>query len=203
MIRIKFCGFTCQEDIVSAVTLGVDAYGFVFYPPSRRAVTVEQAVRLTEKLPAFLTRVGLFVNASKADILETFSLCRLNLIQLHGDESPEFCDSLGVPYIRALRVRSGMNIEREMEKYVGASGFLFDTYVEGQPGGTGKRFDWELIPNISSKKIILAGGLTPENVKDAVDRVGPWAVDVSGGIESKPGRKDPDKMARFVEACRG
>lgn len=202
MMRIKFCGFTRSEDIAFAVNLGVDAYGFVFYPPSNRAVTLEEAVKLTRDLPAFLTRVGLFVNASKAVIQEIFATCRLNLVQLHGDESPEFCDSLGVPYIRALRVHSDMDIESEMEKYSGASGFLLDAYVKGQPGGTGRRFDWELVPNSSSKTIILAGGLTPENVQNAIDMVAPWALDVSGGIESKPGQKDPDKMIRFVEACR-
>ncbi len=201
MVRIKFCGFTNSNDIDIAVNLGVDAFGFVFYPQSRRAVSISEAVTLVSHVPAFATRVGLFVNASSERIRETFQACRLNLVQFHGEETPEFCDGLGFPYIRALRIYKGLDIEFEMAKYSGASGFLLDTYVEGLPGGTGELFDWDLIPR-SSQNIILAGGLTPENVRKAIDKLAPWALDVSGGIESKPGRKDPDKMERFVRACR-
>ena len=190
-----------KEDVARAVKLGVDALGFVFYAPSSRSVTPDQAVILTSSVPAFVTRVGLFVNEQPESIQKIFERTRLNLIQYHGDESPEFCDAVGLPFIKAFRVRPGIDIETEMDRYPNASGFLLDAYVKGQPGGTGERFDWGLIPQ-SDAPIILAGGLSPDNVKDAIERVAPWALDVSGGIETKPGRKDPDKMARFMNACR-
>ena len=201
MTRVKFCGLTHKDDITEAVALGVDALGFVFYEPSSRCVTPEDAATLTRGVPAFLTRVGLFVNENAETIKRIFEIARLNLIQYHGDESPEFCDSVGLPYIKAFRVQQDMDIRGAMDRYPNASGFLLDAYVKGQPGGTGERFDWGLIPR-SYAPIILAGGLTPDNAKDAIEQVAPWALDVSGGIESKPGRKDPDKMARFMDACR-
>ena len=148
-----------------------------------------------------MTRVGLFVNENAETIKRIFEIAQLNLIQYHGEESPEFCDSVGLPYIKAFRVQQDMDIRGAMDRYPNASGFLLDAYVRGQPGGTGERFDWGLIPR-SYAPIILAGGLTPDNAKDAIEQVAPWALDVSGGIESKPGRKDPDKMARFMDACR-
>ena len=201
MTRVKFCGFTQEDDVAQAVTLGVDALGFVFYEPSSRYVTPEHAANLTRSVPAFVTRVGLFVNEQAESIKRIFETARLNLIQYHGDETPEFCDTLGLPYIKAFRVQQGMDLRAEMDRYPNASGFLLDAYVKGQPGGTGEHFDWGLIPQ-SDVPIILAGGLTPDNAKDAIEQVAPWALDVSGGIETKPGRKDPDKMARFMNACR-
>lgn len=201
MTRVKFCGFTHQDDVAQAVALGADALGFVFYGPSSRYVSPEHAQTLTRSVPAFVTRVGLFVNEEAETVQRIFEIAGLNLIQYHGEESPEFCDAIGLPYIKAFRVRKGMDLRTEMDRYPNASGFLLDAYVKGQPGGTGERFDWELIPQ-SHAPIILAGGLTPDNAKDAIDQVAPWALDVSGGIETKPGRKDPDKMARFMNACR-
>jgi phosphoribosylanthranilate isomerase len=201
MTRVKFCGFTHQDDVAQAVALGADALGFVFYGPSSRYVSPEHAQTLTRSVPAFVTRVGLFVNEEAETVQRIFEIARLNLIQYHGEESPEFCDAIGLPYIKAFRVRKGMDLRTEMNRYPNASGFLLDAYVKGQPGGTGERFDWELIPQ-SHAPIVLAGGLTPDNAKDAIDQVAPWALDVSGGIETKPGRKDPDKMARFMNACR-
>lgn len=201
MTRIKFCGLTHEEDIAQAVKLGVDALGFVFYAPSSRSVAPDHAAMLTSSVPAFVTRVGLFVNEQPAVIQNIFERTRLNLIQYHGDETPEFCDAVGLPFIKAFRVRPGIDIQTEMERYPNASGFLLDAYVKGQPGGTGERFDWGMIPQ-SNAPIILAGGLSPDNAKDAIEQVAPWALDVSGGIETKPGRKDPDKMARFMNACR-
>jgi phosphoribosylanthranilate isomerase len=201
MTRVKFCGFTHQDDVAQAVALGADALGFVFYGASSRCVSPEHAKILTRSVPAFVTRVGLFVNEEAETIQRIFEIAQLNLIQYHGEESPEFCDAVGLPYIKAFRVRKGMDLRTEMDRYPNASGFLLDAYVKGQPGGTGERFDWELIPQ-SHAPIILAGGLTPDNAKDAIDQVAPWALDVSGGIETKPGRKDPDKMARFMNACR-
>ena len=201
MTRVKFCGLTHEEDIAQAVKLGVDALGFVFYAPSSRSVAPDHAAMLTSSVPAFVTRVGLFVNEQPAVIQNIFERTRLNLIQYHGDETPEFCDAVGLPFIKAFRVRPGTDIQTEMERYPNASGFLLDAYVKGQPGGTGERFDWGMIPQ-SNAPIILAGGLSPDNAKDAIEQVAPWALDVSGGIETKPGRKDPDKMARFMNACR-
>ena len=201
MTRVKFCGLTHEEDIARAVKLGVDALGFVFYAPSSRSVAPDHAAMLTSSVPAFVTRVGLFVNERPAIIQNIFERTRLNLIQYHGDETPEFCDAVGLPFIKAFRVRPGIDIQTEMERYPNASGFLLDAYVKGQPGGTGERFDWGMIPQ-SNAPIILAGGLSPDNAKDAIEQVAPWALDVSGGIETKPGRKDPDKMARFMNACR-
>ena len=201
MTRVKFCGLTHEEDIAQAVKLGVDALGFVFYAPSLRSVAPDHAAMLTSSVPAFVTRVGLFVNEQPAVIQNIFERTRLNLIQYHGDETPEFCDAVGLPFIKAFRVRPGIDIQTEMERYPNASGFLLDAYVKGQPGGTGERFDWGMIPQ-SNAPIILAGGLSPDNAKDAIEQVAPWALDVSGGIETKPGRKDPDKMARFMNACR-
>ena len=201
MTRVKFCGLRHKDDIADAVALGVDALGFVFYEPSSRCVAPEDAATLTRAVPAFLTRVGLFVNENAETIKRIFEIARLNLIQYHGEESPEFCDSVGLPYIKAFRVQQDMDIRGTMDRNPNASGFLLDAYVKGQPGGTGERFDWGLIPR-SYAPIILAGGLTPDNAKDAIEQVAPWALDVSGGIESKPGRKDPDKMARFMDACR-
>ena len=201
MTRVKFCGLRHKDDIAEAVALGVDALGFVFYEPSSRCVAPEDAATLTRAVPAFLTRVGLFVNENAETIKRIFEIAQLNLIQYHGEESPEFCDSVGLPYIKAFRVQQDMDIRGAMDRYPNASGFLLDAYVKGQPGGTGERFDWGLIPR-SYAPIILAGGLTPDNAKDAIEQVAPWALDVSGGIESKPGRKDPDKMARFMDACR-
>ena len=201
MTRVKLCGFTHPDDVAIAVDLGADALGFVFYPPSPRALTLEQAVVLTRPVPAFVTRVGLFVDASEAMVRETFDRARLNLVQYHGAETPEFCQAVGLPYIRAIRVRPEMDLIAEMERYGDASGFLLDAYKPGVPGGTGESFDWGLIPK-TDRPVILAGGLTPENAMDAIQVVAPWALDVSGGIESAPGRKDPDKMARFIAACR-
>jgi phosphoribosylanthranilate isomerase len=201
MTRVKFCGLRHKDDVADAVALGVDALGFVFYEPSSRYVAPKDAATLTCAVPAFLTRVGLFVNENAETIKRIFEIARLNLIQYHGEESPEFCDSVGLPYIKAFRVQQDMDIRGAMDRYPNASGFLLDAYVKGQPGGTGERFDWGLIPR-SYAPIILAGGLTPDNAKDAIEQVAPWALDVSGGIESKPGRKDPDKMARFMDACR-
>ena len=201
MTRVKFCGLTHEEDVARAVKLGVDALGFVFYAPSSRSVAPDHAAMLTSSVPAFVTRVGLFVNEQPAIIQNIFERTRLNLIQYHGDETPEFCDAVGLPFIKAFRVWPGIDIQTEMGRYPNASGFLLDAYVKGQPGGTGERFDWGMIPQ-SNAPIILAGGLSPDNAKDAIEQVAPWALDVSGGIEAKPGRKDPDKMARFMNVCR-
>lgn len=200
MIRVKFCGLTRPEDVDLAVQLGADAIGLVFYPKSPRGVSVEQAIALATRIPAFVTRVGLFVDADLGWIREVSAAVRLNLVQLHGEESATDCEALGLPYIKAFRVRPTLDLTRIIPTYESASGILLDAYRPGVPGGTGAQFDWRLVPE-TDQAVILAGGLTPDNVADAIASVAPWAVDVSGGIESLPGVKDPDKMRRFLAAC--
>ena len=202
-VRSKICGITRIEDALAAVEAGADAIGFVFYAKSPRAVTFEQARVIVKALPPFVTTVGLFVNASDQALREILGAVPLDLLQFHGDESAEACESWQRPYIKALRVKAGDDIVAACEAYPGASGILLDAYVEGIPGGTGEAFDWSLIPQGLSKPIILAGGLTPDNVAEAVARVRPYAVDVSGGVEASKGIKDHGKIQAFIKAVRG
>ena len=202
-VRSKICGITRIEDALAAVEAGADALGFVFYGPSPRAVNVLQARAIIAALPPFVTTVGLFVNASRCELNETLDAVPLDLLQFHGDEAREACEGYHRPYIKALRVKAGDDIAAACDAFPGASGVLLDTYVEGVPGGTGEAFDWSLIPQHLSKPLILAGGLTPENVADAVARVKPYAVDVSGGVEASKGIKDHHKIRAFINAVRG
>lgn len=201
-VRSKICGITRIEDALAAVEAGADAIGFVFYAKSPRAVSVQQARAIIPALPPFVTTVGLFVNASRCELGEILDAVPLDLLQFHGDESAEACEEWRRPYIKALRVKAGDDIAAAVAAYPGASGVLLDTYVEGVPGGTGEAFDWSLIPPDLSKPLILAGGLTPENVADAVARVRPYAVDVSGGVEASKGIKDHAKIRAFIAAAR-
>ncbi|MFP6830435.1 phosphoribosylanthranilate isomerase [Pseudomonas tensinigenes] len=201
-VRSKICGITRIEDALAAVEAGADAIGFVFYAKSPRAVTVQQARAIIQALPPFVTTVGLFVNASRCELGEILDAVPLDLLQFHGDEAVEDCEGWHRPYIKALRVKAGDDIAAAVDAYPSASGVLLDTYVEGVPGGTGEAFDWSLIPQGLSKPLILAGGLTPENVADAVARVKPYAVDVSGGVEASKGIKDHAKIHAFIKAVR-
>lgn len=201
-VRSKICGITRIEDALAAVEAGADAIGFVFYAKSPRAVTVQQARAIIQALPPFVTTVGLFVNASRCELGEILDAVPLDLLQFHGDEAVEDCEGWHRPYIKALRVKAGDDIAAAVDAYSSASGVLLDTYVEGVPGGTGEAFDWSLIPQGLSKPLILAGGLTPENVADAVARVKPYAVDVSGGVEASKGIKDHAKIHAFINAVR-
>jgi phosphoribosylanthranilate isomerase len=202
--RVKICGLTRPEDVRSAVALGADAIGLVFHPPSPRAVTPAQARALIAGLPPFVTVVRLFVNAGRARIAATLGEVRTDLLQFHGDESPEDCSGHGRPWIRALRMRPGLDVAGAGARFGAASALLLDAYVPGVPGGTGSRFDWGLIPPDLAGRCILAGGLRPDNVAAAVARVRPYAVDVSGGVEQAPGIKDPDRIAAFMgEVQRG
>lgn len=201
-VRSKICGITRIEDALAAVEAGADAIGFVFYAKSPRAVNVQQARAIIRALPPFVTTVGLFVNASRCELGEILDAVPLDLLQFHGDESAEACEEWRRPYIKALRVKAGDDIAAAVAAFPGASGVLLDTYVEGVPGGTGEAFDWSLIPPDLSKPLILAGGLTPENVADAVARVRPYAVDVSGGVEASKGIKDHAKIRAFIAAAR-
>ena len=200
--RIKICGITSVEDALAAARLGADAIGLVFYPPSPRYVEVEQAAEIAAALPPFVTTVGLFVNADEQTIADVVSRVRIDLIQFHGNECKDYCGLHQRPYIKAVRMSDDVDLDKQLNDFSQARGLLLDTYKAGVPGGTGEQFNWDRVPAHVAGKIILAGGLTPENVKDAVAQVNPYAVDVSGGVESAPGKKDTEKMARFIEAVR-
>ncbi|WP_122664926.1 phosphoribosylanthranilate isomerase [Pseudomonas viridiflava] len=202
-VRSKICGITRIEDALAAVEAGADAIGFVFYAKSPRAVSVQQARAIIAALPPFISTVGLFVNASRCELNETLDAVPLDMLQFHGDETPEQCDGYHRPYIKALRVQAGDDIAASCRLYSGASGILLDTFVAGVPGGTGETFDWALIPNDLEKPIILAGGLTSANVAQAITQVRPYAVDVSGGVEKSRGIKDHDKIRAFMSAVHG
>ncbi|KPC36745.1 N-5'-phosphoribosylanthranilate isomerase [Pseudomonas syringae pv. cilantro] len=202
-VRSKICGITRIEDALAAVEAGADAIGLVFYPRSPRAVTIQQARAIIAALPPFVTTVGLFVNASRCELNETLEAVALDLLQFHGDETPEECDGYHRPYIKALRVKAGDDIALACRAYRNARGVLLDTYVEGVPGGTGETFDWALIPDDLDKPVILAGGLTSANVAQAIAQVRPYAVDVSGGVEKSKGIKDREKILAFMSAVQG
>ncbi|AVB19536.1 MULTISPECIES: phosphoribosylanthranilate isomerase [Pseudomonas syringae group] len=202
-VRSKICGITRIEDALAAAEAGADAIGLVFYPKSPRAVTVLQARAIIAALPPFITTVGLFVNASRCELNETLDAVALDMLQFHGDETPEECDGYHRPYIKALRVKAGDDIAQACRTYRNARGVLLDTYVEGVPGGTGETFDWALIPDNLDKPVILAGGLTSANVAQAIAQVRPYAVDVSGGVEKSKGIKDREKILAFMSAVHG
>lgn len=187
---------------MAATRLGADAIGLVFYPPSPRYVEVEQAAEIAAALPPFVTTVALFVNADEQTIADVVSRVRIDLIQFHGNECKDYCGMHQRPYIKAVRMSDDVDLDKQLNDFSQARGLLLDTYKAGVPGGTGEQFNWDRVPAHVADKIILAGGLTPENVKDAVAQVHPYAVDVSGGVESAPGKKDTEKMARFIEAVR-
>lgn len=189
-------------DALAAARLGVDAIGLVFYPLSPRAVEVEQARQIAQALPPFVTTVGLFVNAEPAAIEAVLHRVPLDLIQFHGAETPADCERFGWPYIKAIRMREGVDLRREAERFQTARGLLVDAYDPERPGGTGQRCDWDRIPKDLPKPLILAGGLKPGNVRAAIAQVQPWAVDVSSGVESAKGVKDYAKMAAFLREVR-
>ncbi|WP_054893104.1 MULTISPECIES: phosphoribosylanthranilate isomerase [unclassified Pseudomonas] len=201
-VRTKICGITRIEDALAAVEAGADAIGFVFYAKSPRAMDVRQARAIIEQLPPFVTSVGLFVNVSRCELNEILEVVPLDLLQFHGDETPADCEGYHRPWIKALRVRPGDDLEAACQQYSGARGILLDTYVAGVPGGTGEAFDWSLVPARLSKPIILAGGLSADNVGQAIAQVNPYAVDVSGGVEQAKGIKDASKIEAFMRAVR-
>ncbi len=197
--RVKICGITRVEDAIAAVSAGADAIGLVFYAQSPRVVTVEHAQKIMTAMPPFVSVVGLFVNASKAEIEEVLSKLRLDILQFHGDESVHDCEQLKLPYYKAIRVKADTNLVQYAAEYNSAKALLLDGHSEHMMGGTGQTFDWNLIPANLAKPIILAGGLNSENVGQAIKQVRPYAVDVSGGVESTKGIKDAAKIAAFIQ----
>ena len=196
--RIKICGITRPQDGQEAARLGADAIGLVFYAPSPRAVNIEQARAICDALPPFVTRVGLFVNAARDEINKVLAEVPLDLLQFHGNETQADCVGFERPYLKALRMAPNMDVVAETEGHSQAAGILLDSYEAGVPGGTGQTFDWTRVPTKVKQPVILAGGLTPQNVATAIERVRPYAVDVSGGVEAAKGIKDKDKMTAFI-----
>jgi len=195
---VKICGLTRPQDVAAAAEAGADALGFVFYEPSPRSVSATEAAELLRSVPPFVVSTGLFVNPSRAFVEEVLSQVPLDLLQFHGDETPEFCDSFPARWIKAIRVRQEGEIEKAFEQYTNASGLLVDAWVADQYGGTGQSFNWGLIPEMRPLPLILAGGLTFDNVAAAVAQVHPWGVDVSGGVELDKGIKSAAKMTEFI-----
>lgn len=202
MVKVKICGITSLEDALHACACGADALGFVFYEQSPRCIDPAAAATIIRQLPPFVTTVGLFVNADPEQVEELADFCGLDVIQLHGDEGPDECDFTPRRTIKALRVKDAESITQHSDYPVSA--LLLDAWVKGVYGGTGHSFNWELAAQVARQRpVILAGGLTPDNVAEAVRSVRPYAVDVSSGVEAAPGRKDPARVTAFIRAAKG
>ncbi len=201
MVRVKICGITNREDALMAVEAGADALGFVFYQGSSRHVTPEQAAAIIGHLPPFVQTVGLFVNEELATVNATANRCGLDLVQLHGDEAPDFSAAVTRRVIKAFRVKDATVLDRLAE--FPSAACLLDAWSAEEYGGTGKTFNWDIAARAARQHpIILAGGLTPDNVAQAISAVAPYAVDVSSGVERSPGKKDPELVRRFIRSCR-
>jgi len=203
--RVKVCGMTRAEDIEAAVQAGADAIGLVFYPPSPRFLRIEQARKLADSVPPFVASVALFVNPPAEEVRAVLERVRPSMLQFHGEETPGFCGQFGVPYLKACRVKSGDSAAVDLLKYLQpfstAAGWLLDSHV-AEYGGVGESFDWSLVPTELARPLVLSGGLTRDNIRDAVRRVRPWAVDVSSGVEVSKGIKDAAKVAAFIAEVR-
>jgi phosphoribosylanthranilate isomerase len=199
--RIKICGITREQDLDAAVATGADAVGFVFYPPSPRFLSLDRAVALVKRVPPFVTGVGLFVNPDPGLVREVLAAAPVDLLQFQGEEAPDFCEQFGRPYVKVARMRPGLDLVEFARAYASARGLLLDAYVEGY-GGAGQSFDWSLVPGNLPLPIVLAGGLTSENVGSAIRQLRPWAVDVSSGVELSKGIKDAVKIAAFIAAVK-
>ena len=199
--RIKICGITRPGDGVAAAQAGADAIGLVFYPPSPRFLSTERAVEIRDALPPFVQTVALFVNPDAAQVAQVLGRVRPALLQFHGEEAPQFCVQFGMPYVKACRVRQGIDLLKYLRPFERASAWLLDSFVEAY-GGVGERFDWSLVPDGLERPLILSGGLEVGNVGEAVRRVHPWGVDVSSGVESAKGIKDPARIAAFIGEVR-
>ncbi|OQW69551.1 MAG: N-(5'-phosphoribosyl)anthranilate isomerase [Proteobacteria bacterium ST_bin12] len=200
--RVKICGITRIDDALEAVRCGADAIGLVFYSASPRHVTVQQAQQIVATLPPFVSVVALFVNAAQFEIEAVISTVRVDIVQFHGDETAAECERIKLPYFKAIRVKPDTNLLQYEVEFSSAKALLLDTYSDSAYGGTGHVFDWDLIPKNMTKPVILAGGLTAENVGLAIEKVKPYAVDISGGVELSKGVKDAKKMADFMQSVR-
>ncbi len=198
-MKIKICGFTSAQNASQAAMLGIDAIGLVFYDKSPRNTSVDNAIDIVNSLPPFVNRVGLFVNAESSFIDEVLCEVPLDTLQFHGDESPIECAQYAMPFIKALRVNQETNIVQKADDYHQASGLLLDAYNQDAYGGTGESFDWSLARVDIDLPIILAGGLNPNTVAEAIGQVNPYAVDVSSGVESAKGIKDIEKIKEFIK----
>ena len=200
--RIKICGLTRPKDAEQCAAAGADAIGLVFYPPSPRHVPIEAARAVIAALPPFVTVVALFVDPSVEEVEAVLQALPVDVLQFHGEEPPEFCRQFARPYLKAVRVRPDMDLTAYARRYADARGLLADAFVPGQAGGTGAVFDWTLLPPDLPLPLVLSGGLTPDNVTDAVQRVRPAAVDVSSGVEAAKGIKDAALIAAFISGVR-
>lgn len=200
--RIKICGITRPDDAVAAAAAGTDAIGLVFYPPSPRAIDIETARTIVAALPPFVTVTGLFLDAGREDIESVLASVPLGLLQFHGHEDAAFCRGFGRPYIKAVGMAAGADPAEIARSWPDAAGLLADSHRPGEAGGTGTTFAWDRLTGDRDYRLILAGGLDPDNVYDAVRSVGPDAVDVSSGVEQSPGRKDAARIQRFIEEVR-
>ncbi len=199
MTRIKICGITREQDLHTVANSGADAIGLVFYEKSPRHVSVQHAAQLMQAVPPFVTVVGLFVNPTADYVRQVLATISLDVLQFHGEESPVFCEQFGKPYLKAIRVKAGVNLVECATEFSGAQGLLLDAFVEGAQGGTGESFDWALIPQNLAIPVILSGGLHAGNVAAAIKQVRPYAVDVSSGVEAAKGIKDAAKVAAFIQ----
>jgi phosphoribosylanthranilate isomerase len=200
--RVKICGITRVEDALAAAAAGADAIGLVFDPESPRYIDPKRAATIARALPPYITVVGLFVDAAPETVHEALRHVGLDLLQFHGNETPEYCRAFPKPYVKAIHMTPDVDLRAEDRRYADAAGLLLDTYSPAVSGGTGEAFDWGRIPSDLKKPLILAGGLTPANVAEAVRRVHPYAVDVSSGVESAKGIKDAAKIDAFIQAVR-
>lgn len=200
--KVKICGITRVEDAAAAADAGTDAIGLVFYEDSPRHVSIDLARAITDCLPPFVSKVGLFVDADEDQVRTVLDNVNLDLLQFHGNEPAEVCRCYGLPYIKAVKMVEDLDYMAEERKYPDAAALLLDSHVEGMAGGSGVVFDWSLVPGARNKPVILAGGLNPDNVGKAVSQVQPYAVDVSGGVESGKGIKDRFLINEFINAVR-
>jgi phosphoribosylanthranilate isomerase len=198
-IRVKICGITRAIDAQKVALAGADALGLVFYLGSPRVVSLHQAQSIVAALPPFVTTVGLFVNADAQEVKHVLSQIPLDVLQFHGEESPQYCQSFARPYIKAIRMRPDTDVKHIAKIYAKAQALLLDNYIRGIKGGTGSQFDWQWFPHDVHKPLILAGGLQPDNVAKAIKITQPYAVDVSGGVEAAKGIKDSDKILEFIQ----
>ena len=199
--RVKICGITRVEDAAAAARAGADAIGLVFYPASPRFLSLERGRELRDSLPPFVTPVALFVNPAPQEVRTVLERVRPAMLQFHGEEAPGFCAQFGLPYVKACRVKPGVDLLEYLRPFSAAAGWLLDSHVE-QYGGIGESFDWSLIPAGRSRPLVLSGGLTRDNVREAIGRIRPWAVDVSSGVESAKGIKDAGRIAAFIAEVR-